>query len=59
MLLLREMIVSNPLKHNTGPHERGSCWNLIAVTLNSIEKPAFKVNQRAICDHFKKNLKCL
>ena len=50
------MIVSNPLKQNTGPRERGSCWNLIAVTLNAIEKPAFKVNQRAIRDLFNKIL---
>ena len=46
--MLREMIVSNPLKQNTGNHERGRCWNLNATTLNSSEKPAFKVNQQAV-----------
>ena len=48
VLLLREMIVSNPLKQNTGNHESGRCWNLNATTLNSSEKPAFKVNQQAV-----------
>ena len=48
VLLLREMIVSNPLKQNTGNHERGSCRSLNATTLNSSEKPAFKVNQQAV-----------
>ena len=57
VLLLREMIVSNPFQHKTGSRAIGSCWDLIAATLNSIDKPVFKVDQRSIRDHFNKLLK--
>ena len=43
-------------KHKTGSRKRRIRWDLIVVALNSVEKPAFKVNQRAIRDHYNKTL---
>ena len=57
ILFLRELLVTNPFKNKPGSRERGSSWDLIAGTLNSIEKPMFKVDQRSLRDHLNKLLK--
>lgn len=41
VLMVKEMIASNTFKCKTESRERTSCWDVIPVTLNSIENPNF------------------
>ena len=41
-----------PFKAKKGSPERGRIWNLIAESLNQIDKPKFKVNKRSVRERF-------
>ena len=53
ILLLREVLLCEPYKHEHGSTERGRVWEQIAETLNQIQQPVFRVSQRSVRDHFK------
>ena len=57
VLFSREILVTNPFKHKFGSRERGSSWDLIATSLNSLGNPIFKVDQRSLRDHLNKLLR--
>ena len=50
--LLREMLLFEPWNCKHGSKERGQCWDRISEALNQIEKPKFKVTQRAVQDRY-------
>ena len=41
-----------PFKAKKGSPERGRIWNLVAESLNQIDKPKFKVNKRSVRERF-------
>ena len=56
VLFCREIIVSQPYQHKFGTRERGQCWEKVASILNGVDKPAFRVDSRALRDHINKLL---
>ena len=46
ILFLKEALAANFFKSKPRSWDRGKSWDLIAETLNSIDKTLFKVNQR-------------
>ena len=54
ILLCREIMLEEPYKFKHGSRERGQCWDKIANSLNSVEKPKFNVDQRSVRDHYMK-----
>ena len=56
ILFCREVIAHELYSHKPGSKERGQCLDRIAESLNSIENPYFKVDQRSLRDKIKKLL---
>ena len=56
ILFCREVIAHNMYQFKQGFRERGVCLEKIAVALNGLEEPWFKVDQRALRDRIKKLL---
>ena len=56
ILFCREIVSYDIYKYKSGSRERGVCLEKIALSLNSLEEPWFKVDQRALRDRFKKLL---
>ena len=57
MLFCREVIAFDLYQYKPGSKERGQCLDRIAESLNSIEEPWFKIDQRSLRDRIKKLLK--
>ena len=49
--LVREIILLEPWLHRHGTPERGQIWKRIAESLNQIQEPCFKVDDRSVRDH--------
>ena len=56
VILCREVIVCDIFQHKPGSRERGSTLEKIASSLNQLEMPWFKVDQRSLRDRLKKLL---
>ena len=52
IMLLREMLLFQPWSYRYGSVERGQVWETIADSLNRINRPVFKVNQRSVRDRY-------
>ena len=52
-----EVMAFELYEYKPGSKERGPCIDRIAESLNSIEEPWFKVDQRSLKDRIKKLLK--
>ena len=50
MLLAREMLTVEPYKCKNRSRESGQAWDLIAVNLNSVHAPRFRVSQKSVRD---------
>ena len=48
VMFCKEVRLMQPFKAKKGSPERGRIWNLIAESLNQIDKPKFKVNKRSV-----------
>ena len=57
VLFCREVIAFDLYHYKSGSKERGQCLDRISESLNSIENPYLKVDQRALRDRIKKLLK--
>ena len=54
--LIREIVSYDIYQYKSGSRERGVCLEKIALSLNSLDEPWFKVDQRALRDRLKKLL---
>ena len=52
LLMLRELMLLQPWLHKKGTSERGDDWEKLAVSLNAIPYPQFRVTQRSVRDHY-------
>ena len=50
LVLCREVLAMEPYQHPYRSKERGNVWNQIAINLNGLDHPKFKVNKRSIRD---------
>ena len=50
--LVREILLFEPWLHRHGTPERGQIWKRIAESLNQVQEPCFKVNDRPVRDHY-------
>ena len=50
LTLCGEVLLQEPFKHPKNSKERGEVWSNIAVNLNSLENPSFKVSKRSVRD---------
>ena len=50
VVLCREVLVMEPYQHPYRSKERGDVWNQIALNLNGLDHPKFKVNKRSVRD---------
>ena len=57
MVFCREVMAFELYEYKPGSEERGPCIDRIAESLNSIEEPWCKVDQRSLKDRIKKLLK--
>lgn len=48
--LCREVLVMEPYQYPYRSKERGDVWNNIAINLNGLDHPRFKVNKRSVRD---------
>ena len=48
--LCREILVMEPYQYPYRSKERGDVWNNIAINLNGLDHPRFKVNKRSVRD---------
>ena len=46
----REVLAMEPYQHPYRSKERGDVWNQIAINLNGLDHPKFKVNKRSVRD---------
>ena len=53
VMLLREILLFEPWIQKHGSTERGQVWKRIAESLNQLERPLFRVDDRACRDHYK------
>ena len=53
-IFCHEIMVSRLFETRKSSIERGQVWESIADNLSSIREPTFKVDQRAVRDHYKK-----
>ena len=51
--LVREVLLFEPWLRRHGMPERGQIWKHIAESLNQIQEPCFKVDDRSVRDHYK------
>ena len=52
VMFCKEVRLMQPFKAKKGSPERGRIWNLIAESLNQIDKPKFRVNKRSVKERF-------
>ncbi|XP_022794182.1 probable serine/threonine-protein kinase DDB_G0267686 [Stylophora pistillata] len=50
LMLCREVLLLEPFKHPRQSKERGKIWGEIALSLNGISSPNFKVSKRSVRD---------
>ena len=50
ILLCREVLVLQPFEHPYRSKERGEVWPKIAINLNGLKQPTFKVSKRSVRD---------
>ena len=50
LTLCGEVLLQEPFKHPKNSKERGEIWGQIAVNLNSLASPTFKVSKRSVRD---------
>ena len=50
--LLHEILLLEPWNQKHGSDERGSCWEAISGSLNSLDQPKFKVSQTFVRDRY-------
>ena len=50
LVLCREVLTMEPCQHPYRSKERGDVWNQIAINLNGLDHPKFKVNKRSVRD---------
>ena len=50
VVLCREVLVMEPYQHPYRSKERGDVWNQIALNLNILDHPKFKINKRSVRD---------
>ena len=50
LTLCGEVLLQEPFKHPKNSKERGEVWSNVAVNLNSLENPSFKVSKRSVRD---------
>ena len=50
LVLCREVLAMEPYQHPYRSKERGDVWNQIAINLNGLDHPKFKVNKRSVRD---------
>ncbi|CAH3184655.1 unnamed protein product [Porites lobata] len=50
LTLCGEVLLQEPFKHPKNSKEGGEVWSNIAVNLNSLENPSFKVSKRSVRD---------
>ena len=50
VVLCREVLAMEPYQHPYRSKERGDVWNQIAINLNGLDYPKFKVNKRSVRD---------
>ena len=58
LLLLKEVVFEEPLKHNNGSKEKGALWSKIA---DALTQHGMKVTQRSVRERFDKlysEMKC-
>ena len=48
---MKELMLMQPWQHWKGTSERGDDWKKLAVSLNAIPNPQFRVTQRSVRDH--------
>ena len=52
LLMLRELMLLQPWLHKKETSEREDDWEKLAVSLNAIPYPQFRVTQRSVRDHY-------
>ncbi|KAK3744556.1 hypothetical protein QZH41_003496 [Actinostola sp. cb2023] len=52
ILFCRELLVTEPYLYKTRSTEKGKAWETIAINLNDIQNPKFKVTSRSVRDHY-------
>ena len=52
LVMLRELMLLQPWLYKKGTSERGNDWEKLAVSLNAIPYPQFRVTQRPVHDHY-------
>ena len=50
LTLCGEVLLQEPFKHAKNSEERGEIWGQVAVNLNSLASPTFKVSKRSVRD---------
>ena len=50
VVLCREVLVMEPYQHPYRSKKRGDVWNQIALNLNGLDHPKFRVNKRSVRD---------
>ena len=48
LTLCGEVLLQEPFKHPKNSKERGEVWGQIALNLNSLASPIFKVSKRSV-----------
>ena len=51
-LFVREILLMQPWSSRKASTERGEVWLRIATSLNSLQSPIFRVNQRSVRDRY-------
>ena len=51
--LVKEILLFEPWLHRHGTPERGQIWKRIAESLNQIQEPCIKVDDRSVKGHYK------
>ena len=50
LILVQEVLLFEPWRYCQGSVERGNVWKSISGSLNAMEQPLFKVNERSTRD---------
>ena len=51
-LFVREILLMQPWNSRKASPERGEVWLRIATSLNSLQSPVFRANQRSVRDQY-------
>lgn len=52
-LFIQEILMFETWKFNKCSPERGRCWKSIGESLNQVDNPSFKVDDRSVRDRFR------